>query len=139
MERAGGGSAILALVCVFVVATILTVSNAAGSKLGERGPQVPCLQSTWNRTTGECFITNECDITMYGSKLDGVAMCGHSAFFIGYCRDQCQGLTWNQHQVRNQRQMLPSSHRMLIVGTTVRRTSRRCFRSGGRFGPLILE
>lgn len=92
-----------------MVATILTVSNAAGSKLGERGPQVPCLQSTWNRTTGECFITNECDITMYGyamcdhdvamcgsSKLDGVAMCGHSAFFIGYCRDQCQGLTWNQ-------------------------------------------
>jgi hypothetical protein len=44
MERAGGGSAFLALVCVFVVATILTVSNVTGSKRAP--PPLPLHFST---------------------------------------------------------------------------------------------
>ncbi len=47
MERAGRGSTFLALACVFVVATILTVSNVTGSK---RAPTTAFFEKNTERS-----------------------------------------------------------------------------------------
>ena len=68
----------------------------------------PCMQSTWNQTSGECYILNVCDFPIYGyamcdhdtslcgsSRPEGVVMCGHSKFRLGTaCKQACQGLEW---------------------------------------------